>query len=67
MQVPILKQGAYLIATVQSALTDEDLDLIGGNRATLVSVLTEKYAYTEEQAQKQVEEFIAQATARTHA
>ncbi len=25
MQVPILKQGAYLIATVQSALTDEDL------------------------------------------
>jgi rsbT antagonist protein RsbS len=25
MQVPILKQGKYLIATVQSALTDEDL------------------------------------------
>ena len=25
MQVPILKQGPYLIATVQSALTDEDL------------------------------------------
>jgi rsbT antagonist protein RsbS len=25
MQVPILKQGAYLIATVQSALTDDDL------------------------------------------
>ena len=25
VQVPILKQGAYLIATVQSALTDEDL------------------------------------------
>ena len=25
MQVPILKQGAYLIATVQAALTDEDL------------------------------------------
>lgn len=47
------------------ALTDEDLDLIGGNRATLVSVLTEKYAYTEEQAQKQVEEFLAQAAART--
>ena len=25
MQVPILKQGAYLIATVQTALTDADL------------------------------------------
>ena len=25
MQVPILKQGAYLIATVQSALTDADM------------------------------------------
>jgi rsbT antagonist protein RsbS len=25
VQVPVLKQGAYLIATVQSALTDEDL------------------------------------------
>ena len=25
MQVPILKQGAYLIATIQSALTDADL------------------------------------------
>jgi len=25
VQVPILKQGAYLIAAVQSALTDEDL------------------------------------------
>ena len=33
MQVPILKQGAYLIATVQSALTDEDLKLL---RDTLV-------------------------------
>jgi rsbT antagonist protein RsbS len=25
MQVPILKQGAYLIATIQSALTDADI------------------------------------------
>lgn len=25
MQVPILKQGAYVIASIQSALTDEDL------------------------------------------
>src|SRR5437879_12779622 len=33
MQVPLLKQGAYLIATVQSALTDEDLKQL---RDTLV-------------------------------
>ena len=33
MQVPILKQGPYLIATVQSALTDEDLKQL---RDTLV-------------------------------
>ncbi|PYN32149.1 MAG: anti-anti-sigma factor [Candidatus Rokuibacteriota bacterium] len=33
MQVPILKQGAYLIATVQSALTDDDLKQL---RDTLV-------------------------------
>ena len=25
MQVPILKQGSYLIASIQDALTDEDL------------------------------------------
>jgi rsbT antagonist protein RsbS len=25
MQVPILKQGSYLIASIQSALTDADL------------------------------------------
>ncbi len=33
MQVPILKQGAYLIATVQCALTDEDVKQL---RDTLV-------------------------------
>ena len=33
MQVPIVKHGAYLIATVQSALTDEDLKQL---RDTLV-------------------------------
>jgi len=33
VQVPILKQGAYLIATVQSALTDDDLKQL---RDTLV-------------------------------
>ena len=28
MRVPILKQGAYLIASVQSALSDKDLLLL---------------------------------------
>ncbi len=37
MQVPILKQGPYLIATVQSALTDEDLRQL---RDTLVEQIS---------------------------
>ena len=37
MQVPILKQGPYLIATVQSALTDEDLKQL---RDTLVDQIS---------------------------
>ena len=37
MQVPILKQGPYLIATVQSALTDEDLKQL---RDTLVEQIS---------------------------
>ena len=28
MRVPILKQGSYLIASIQSALTDSDMDLL---------------------------------------
>lgn len=42
------------------ALSDDDLKLIAGSRATLASVLCEKYAYTEEQAQKELDEFLAQ-------
>jgi rsbT antagonist protein RsbS len=37
MQVPILKQGPYLIAMVQSALTDEDLKQL---RDTLVDQIS---------------------------
>ncbi len=48
------------------ALTDDDLALIAGNRATLVSVLSEKYAYTEEQAQKQIDQFLESAIAGEH-
>ena len=39
MQVPILKQGAYLIATVQSALTDEDLKQLRDTLVERVSVV----------------------------
>lgn len=38
MQVPILKQGPYLIATVQSALTDDDLRQL---RDTLVDQISQ--------------------------
>ena len=38
MQVPILKQGPYLIATVQSALTDDDLKQL---RDTLVDQISQ--------------------------
>lgn len=46
MQVPILKQGAYIIASIQAALTDEDLlqlrdalvDHVGRHRARGVIV-----------------------------
>jgi len=39
VQVPILKQGAYLIATVQSALTDEDLKQLRDTLVERVSVV----------------------------
>ncbi len=48
------------------ALTDDDLALIAGSRVTLASVLCEKYAYTEQQAQKEVDQFVEQATAKEH-
>ncbi len=37
MEVPILKQGHYLIASIQSALTDEDLLQLRGNLMEKVS------------------------------
>lgn len=49
------------------ALTDDDLKLIAGSRATLASVLCEKYAYTDEQAQQQVDQFLTQLAATEHA
>lgn len=49
------------------ALTDDDLKLIDGNRAVLTSILCEKYAYSEDQAQKQVDEFLDQVKGEAHA
>lgn len=41
------------------ALTDDDLKLISGDRTVLASILCERYAYTQEQAQKQVDQFLS--------
>jgi uncharacterized protein YjbJ (UPF0337 family) len=48
------------------ALTDDDLELIAGSRATLASVLCERYAFTEQQAQKEVDQFLEQVAAKEH-
>jgi uncharacterized protein YjbJ (UPF0337 family) len=39
-------------------LTDDDLDVIDGNRDQLVGKLQERYGYTKEQAAKEVNERI---------
>ena len=38
MQVPILKQGAYLIASIQAALTDDDLRQLQDDLVKRVSI-----------------------------
>ncbi len=45
------------------ALTDDDLARIDGNRAVLAGVLSERYAYSEEQAQTEIDQFLAQVGA----
>ncbi len=40
------------------ALTDDDLNLVAGSRSVLASILCEKYAYTDAQAQQEVERFV---------
>ncbi len=49
------------------ALTDEDLKLVAGSRTMLANVLCEKYGYTEEQAQKEIDQFVAHAAPPTRA
>lgn len=46
------------------ALTDDDLALIDGNRAVLAGVLSERYAYSEEQAQTEIDQFLEQVGAK---
>ena len=48
-------------------LSDDDLALIAGSRTMLMNILCEKYAYPEQQAQKEIDEFLKQVTAPTHA
>jgi uncharacterized protein YjbJ (UPF0337 family) len=45
------------------ALTAEDVALIDGNRTMLASILCERYGYNEQQAQKEIDEFLDQAPA----
>ncbi len=49
------------------ALTDDDLKLIAGDRTVLANVLCERYAYTEEQAQKQVDQFVSDVSEKVKA
>jgi len=41
-------------------LTDDDLDQIQGNAEKLAGKLQERYGYAQEQAKKEVEEFLRQ-------
>ncbi len=40
------------------SLTDEDVDVINGNRSVLVSMLEEKYFYSKEIAEDEVNRFL---------
>ncbi len=46
------------------SLADEDLMIINGNRSVLVSMLEEKYFYSKEIAEDEVNRFLAEFTAK---
>jgi uncharacterized protein YjbJ (UPF0337 family) len=46
-------------------LTDDDLDQIEGNAEKLAGKLQEKYGYTKEQAEKEIERFTSNRPAST--
>jgi len=39
-------------------LTDDELDQIAGNSDRLAGLLQEKYGYTQEEAERQIDEFL---------
>lgn len=45
------------------SLTDQDLDIIAGNRTMLVSILQEKYGFTELTAQAEVNRYLLEHSA----
>lgn len=50
------------------SLTDEDVDVINGNRNVLVSMLEEKYFYSKETAENEVNRFLKEiAPEKQHA
>lgn len=49
------------------ALTDDDLKLINGHRDVLASVLCERYAYSEDKAQMEINQFLAETPGRAQA
>ncbi len=50
-----------------TALTDEDVANINGNRDTLFAMLREKYGYSEMQANTEIDRFLAENFASTAA
>lgn len=39
-------------------LTDDDIDRIRGNRAEMIGVLQEKYGMTQEEAERELDQFL---------
>jgi len=54
------KQTRGKIKQVWGKLTDNDLDRISGQIDQLIGVVQERYGYTREQAEKEVDKFMGQ-------
>src|SRR5258706_687422 len=54
------KQARGKVKQVWGKLTDNDLDRISGHIDQLIGVVQERYGYTRDQAEKEVEKFIGQ-------
>jgi len=55
------KQAKGSLKTQWGKLTDDDLDVIGGQRDKLVGKLQERYGYAKEDAQKRADEWVKTA------